>query len=86
MKLNYSIRCTKEQKEKIQNHSKGTGLTVIDSLLLAIEQYKHNEDLNSIDNRIKELRAEVKKSMKELRKQVIYEQERTVGIKMFEDK
>lgn len=85
MKLNYSIRCTREQKELIQKHSKETGLTVIDSLLKAIEQYNYNEELNSIENRMQSLAEDLDKRYIEMIEKLEKRKEETIGIKMFDD-
>lgn len=58
----------------IQNFAKDSGLTVIDSLIKAIEQYKHNEEIDSLELRIREINEKVTKAFESMR-----------GIKMFDD-
>jgi cell division protein ZapA (FtsZ GTPase activity inhibitor) len=72
MKLNYSIRCTKEQKETIQKYSKETGLSVIDSLIQLIERYDKINEVDVLENKIKELNDKIDRALEEIK-----------GIKMF---
>lgn len=58
-KLNYSIRCTEKQKEILQKFAKKLDTTVINSILTAIQQYKRDENIDTVEDKIKELTLKI---------------------------